>query len=360
MIKKFSLLSFGAACLFFFGAGCLDLGGGAPQGPLGMFRSADKGESWTQINAWPTAQGVKSLSGAKVYKVFTDPSDSDALYVATRRQGLYYSYNRGDSWQETEVFRGRFIYGLAIDPRDKCVIYVADEQHIFKTTDCQRSWKLVYTEERPGQHMVSLAIDYASSATVYAAALGGDILVSGDGGASWRVTKRFGFDLQHLAADPFKAGRVYVASQGNGLFRSDDYGVTFTDFSAGLKNYNDSLTFYRLVQHPTSPDIIFWVSKYGVLRSNDAGASWTDIKLITPPGGVNIYAFALNPGNEKEMYYTGTILGEKNAPIRSTLYKSNDGGHSWVTKKLPSAAVPVSIIVHPKQNMLFLGFTLLN
>jgi hypothetical protein len=115
------------------------------------------------------------------------------------------------------------------------------------------------------------------------------------------------------------------------------------------------------VLHPSKANTIFWISKYGILRSEDAGASWQELHLITPPGTVNIYGFAINPTNENELYYTGTILGEKNAHVRSTFYKSVDGGRSWTTKKLPTNTIPVAIYIHPlKPEIVFMAFTLVN
>ena len=44
------------------------------------------------------------------------------------------------------------------------------------------------------------------------------------------------------------------------------------------------------------------------------------MNLITPPGSANIYGFAVNPQNENEVYYVGTIGN------RSLFYKTVDGG----------------------------------
>jgi photosystem II stability/assembly factor-like uncharacterized protein len=255
----------------------------------------------------------------------------------------------------------KFIYGVTVDPKDKCTIYVTDGANIYKTTDCSRSWQTVYVESRPTERIVALAIDYGNSQTLYTALRGGDILVSSDGGGSWQPVKRLPFQVEYLASDPLMPRRIYVASYDQGLVRSDDGGVTWKDLRAPLEKFTDNKMFHRLVLHPSRVNSVFWVSKYGILRSDDAGVNWQEIRLITPPGSVSIYAFGINPKDENELYYTGTILGENNAPVRSTFYKSVDGGKTWTTKKLPTNTIPVAFYVHPdKPEMIFMGFTLLN
>jgi len=357
MSKKLFFLST-LAILSTLGAGCVGFGGSsAPAGPMGVFRSTDKGDSWQQSNVFPTTQGVKSLAGVKVYRIFTDPSDPNALYLATRGQGLYYSYDKGSSWQVAAAMQGRYIYALAVDPTDKCTILVSDGANIFRTNDCSRTWKTVYTEQR-GQRIVALGFDYSKRATVYAALFGGQILESLNGGDGWRAIKTFKANLQFLATDPLTPGRIYVAGADSGFIRSDDGGRTWVSLSRSLQSFNESLYFYRLVLHPSKKNTLYWISKYGILYSEDAGDSWTDVKLLSPPGSVSIYAFAVNPSNAKEMYYVGTVLGE-NTASRSTFYKTTDGGNNWVTKKLPTNTIPVSMVIHPTETgTLFMGFTI--
>ena len=347
--------------LLTIGAGCLQFGASSAQGPMGMYQSSDKGETWKQIVALPTVTGVKSIAGIKTYRLHTDPSDPNAIYLATRVQGLYYSYDNGGSWQVAPAMAGKFIYGLAVNTKNKCNVFVSDGQHIFKTDDCLRTFTNVYSEERPDQRVVSLSVDFGASNTIYAAELGGDILVSNNMGVSWRVTQRFNFQLQYLVADQFNPGRVYAAGYTNGIYRSDDSGVTWKNMSAGLDAFADANKFYRLALNPGKKDSLFWVSKYGILRSDDAGVTWIDLKLITPPGSVNIYAFEINAKNQNEMYYTGTILGDSNTHIRSTFYKTTDGGKNWVTKKLPTNTIPVSILINSvKDSVVSMGFSILD
>ncbi len=358
------LLAF-VSSLIFTGAGCISFGGTTAVGPTGVFRSADKGETWAQINTLPTPKGLASIAGVRTYKIFNDPSDSNAMYLASRGQGLFFSYNRGESWQKVDALGDRFIYAVSVDPSDKCTIYAADDSSIFKTTDCSRTWKTVYSDLN-ARHLRALTIDPSSPQTIFAILLSGDLLRSTNSGESWKVIKTFGDDTQLVTADPQTPGRLYVAGVRSGLARSDDGGTTWINVTKGLESFSDSLSFYRLVLHPREKNTIYWVSKYGILVSKDAGATWAEMKLLNPPGSINIYALAINPFNTKEMYYVGTILGE-NGANRSSFYKTTDGGNNWVTKKLPTNTIPVSLHIYQDDkaaraengSMLFMGFTVL-
>lgn len=356
MFKRWAFIGTLLATVLLTGASCISFDTSTPQGPMGVFRSPDKGETWQQANIFPTPTGIQSLAGIQVYKMFSDPNDANAWYLATRGQGLFFSLDNTVSWQSVTALSGRFIYGLAIDPTDKCTVFATDGGSIFKTTDCNRSWGTVYGEQR-GQSIVALAIDYGNHNDIFAALASGDILESMDGGASWHVTKSFGTTVRDLMADPLIPGRLYVATANKGLMRSDDGGSTWMDLSQGIQNFNDGLYFYRLVLNAGSKDNLFWLCKYGILHSEDGGKTWSETKLLSPPGSLNIYTFGINPANPKEMYYTGTVLGDNNAS-KTTFYKSVDGGINWTTKKMPTNTIPVSLIVNPTNpSTLFMTFT---
>lgn len=360
MSKKIKVLFGLLAALALTGAGCVQLNNTAG-GLMGVFRSADMGETWVAKSTLLTAQGIKSLGGAKVYKIFTDPSDPKALYMGTRGQGLYYSYDAGETWNASAAMAAKYIYALAVDPRNKCIIYLSDGQHIYKTVDCQRTWDLIFTEERVAQRFVSLAVDSVDSKVVYGAELGGDVFRSKDSGVSWFTINRFGFELRDLAVDTLVPNRLFAAAYNQGLYRSDNGGEGWVTSTDQFAKFSDSLSFNRLVLNTAQKDSLFWVSKYGILRSDDKGNNWKEIKLLTPPGSVNIYAFAYNPKNPDQMYYTATILGDNNKNVRSTLYKTVDNGVTWITKTLPSNTIPVDLLVsRENEKTVFLGFTTLD
>ncbi|HYE59562.1 MAG TPA: hypothetical protein VEA18_00050 [Candidatus Kapabacteria bacterium] len=355
-----TLLSFGmlGIALLFGGASCLSLNSGSQTnaGPAGVFVSVDSGENWQQVSLLPEAEGVSTLSDVSVYRLVEDPQDTNAVYWLSREHGMFFTYNDGRSWQRpAPPLNTGFVYSLAIHPKDKCTIYATNGRLLFKSEDCSRSWKEMYRESQ-SERVMAITFNPFSPHQLFMATTGdakGTVLQSSNGGVSWSVVRRFGARIEYMIADPYHEKTVYVATRSSGLFRTKDGGETWVDLSDTMANFSDALTYRRFYIHPKKPNILYWVSTYGILVSKDGGDSWEAMDLIIPPGSANIYAFAVNPQNDNEMYFTATIGG------RSTFYRSTDGGQNWNTKKLPTAQVPTAIRIHPERGeVVYIGFTI--
>lgn len=323
-------------------------------GPAGMFVSTDKGENWQMISSMPTTEGVKSLSGASVFKLLEDINDPKALYWASRQHGLLYSFDDGKSWKQADSeLNSGFVRAVAVHPQDKCKIYASNGRQVFKTDDCTRSWTEVFYEARPSESITSLSFDPFSSSTIYLTESNGDMLKSVDKGTSWAVAHRFGAYIREIVFDNNKQGHAYMVTAENGLYRTKDGTQTWESLAQKLEQYPGALQYRRFLIYPSTAEQIYWISQYGVLTSRNAGEDWEAINLVTPPGSVDIYGFAVNAFNDKELYYTGTI------DYKSTFYRSVDGGQTWETRKLPSKQLPTVLRAHPDHDgWLYLGFTI--
>lgn len=344
------------AGLVLVGAGCSPFGGSSAStttGPAGVFVSTDKAETWKSISILPKPGEPQSLSNVSVYKLEIDPHDNNALYWASRGNGLFYSYDLGKTWQQSpNPLNTGFIYSVAVNPKDKCILYASNGARLFESTDCNRTWSEVYRE--PAKDRIAAVVtDKFAPERVYAVKTRGDILVSNDTGISWQLLKRLNTNVVSLTLDPYKEGVIYVATEKKGLFRSDDGGKNWTSTEKALKSFAGGIEFRRFALSPTKEGEVYWISTYGILKSTDRGNTWAPFNTLNSPGSIKIYGFAINPKDDREMYYTGTIEN------RSVLYKTIDGGVTWITKKLPSDQVPTALVIHPeKDNTLFLGFTI--
>ncbi|HLD31455.1 MAG TPA: hypothetical protein VJB37_01015 [Patescibacteria group bacterium] len=357
MKKIFFLFGFVLMSLTLLGAGCISFTSDkqTTSGPLGMYVSTNKGDTWQTLNALPKADGVKNISGVDVYRLFTDPGDPDAFYLASRQNGLFYTYDAGNTWQQPrKMFSGGYIYSLVVHPKNKCTIYITNGTQVYRSDDCLRSFTEVYRESRSDARIISLAIDFFPPHRLFLAENNGDLLQSFDTGYSWSTVKRFKTRIIQILPSPLTEKLVFLVTKDEGLLRSRDNGETWENLSGRMKQYSGSLEYRRFLLHATKPNTLYWVSTYGILRSDDQGDTWTPYELITPPGSADIYGFAVNPQNDNEIYYTATI------GTKSTFYRSIDGGKNWVTKKLPSGQIPTILYPYSNDtNVLFLGFSVL-
>ncbi|HAT03781.1 MAG TPA: hypothetical protein DCS29_03345 [Candidatus Magasanikbacteria bacterium] len=357
MKKYFIYFSIVLTVLVVSGQGCMSLDGETKietSGPGGMFVSTDKGETWKIISSMPTVEGVKQLDTISVYRIVEDPADTKAMYWASRERGLFYSFDDGKSWQRPSApVDSAFIYDVAIDPENRCSIYATNGRAVYRTDDCMRSWVEVYQEVRSADIITSVSFNPFKAHHIYITESNGDLLKSEDLGQHWSVVNRFGVDIRDVEFDAHKEGLVYIVTRSSGLFRSRDGGVTWDSTRATFNEYPGALTFRRFLIYPSKSDQIYWVSQYGVLVSRNAGDDWEPINLVTPPGSVDIYGFTVNPLNDQEIYYTGSI------DYRSTFYRSVDGGKTWETRKLPSKQLPTVLRAHPENDgWLYMGFTI--
>lgn len=337
------------AAIFLFGAGCISFGGsGGAQGIAGgVFKSANYGKDWAQSSAVPTPAGVANFGGANVTVLAMDPQDRLAIYAGTDEAGMLYSFDGGNSWMRARDITRGYVADIEIDPKNKCIVYVATANQIFKTEDCNRTFQDVYRESMPQSFISSIAISRSNPNIIYAGTTKGIIVKSTDAGRTWAQLGNFRRQIQSVAVDLRNPNIVYVAVRQSGVWKSED-GRQFRDLSESLKDAlgsRDRSDPRMLILDDGTPDALLLVVKNKIVRSSDGGATWKALPVISPEN-VDIFTVAAHPNNSREIYY-GTA---------TTLYHSSDGGERWSTEKLPSRRQASAILVDPEiDGLIYLG-----
>lgn len=335
MTKPLSRLVFLILILTLTGAECIRFGGGTGEGAAGgVFKSVLKGEEWVHKVAVPTATGVRNFGGANIITLTIDPQDHLALYAGTRENGLFYSYDGGESWNQAKALASGFVSTIAVDPKNKCTIYAATGNRILKSTDCNRTFTPIYNEAAPLTSISALAISPFNSAVLYAGTTKGALIKSVDSGNTWSIQGNVRNRVVDLVLDPRASITVYAAVEGRGVWRSSDDGKTFKDMSAGLKKIKDANVVRRLIADRATGSGLLLASKHKISRSVDGGVTWAALPIISPET-VEILALAVNPRDSKELYY-GTA---------TTFYRSSDGGERWSADKLPTKRQASALLV---------------
>ena len=341
------------SALVLVGAGCqigpFSFGGGGAAGnDGGIFKSADKAETWvqkTQILA--TGGQIKNFGNINIISFVFDPSDRNAFYAGAAGNGLFYSYDAGASWQQPAQITAGAIRSIAVDPKNKCVIYLAVGNQILKSVDCNRNYVSIYQETRPDVILNQIAVDSYNTTNLFVGNSVGDLIKSSDAGKSWVVIRHFDNSVAKILMNPLDTRKMYVATQDYGIFRTGDAGKSWVDLNQGLKQYGGAFVFHDLILMDAKAESLLLSSQYGLIKSGDAGVSWTALALLTPPSGADIRVAAINPQNPQEIFYA----------TPSTFYKSFDGGVKWTTKKLPSTRLPTVLVNDPTEpKIMYMGF----
>ncbi len=328
------------------GAGC---SAGAPKSTKadgGILRTADAGKVWSQASLVPTAKGIGTLATANILTMKMDPQDSSVLYVGTREDGFLYSEDGAVSWRQPrdKALATGLVQSIDVDPRNACTVYVAKGSRLYKTVDCMRTFQNdAYIESRPNVSVVKVAVDWFNPSTVWMGLSNGDLQKSTDSGKTWSNALQVKDVITDILINQADSRMMLVATATKGIRKTGDGGVTWEDVSD--KKMATALIVHDLVQTKNS-DTVIAATKYGLIRSQDFGAAWSPIKLITAPGQVDIRTLAMDASNPDVLYYA----------TAATFYKSIDGGVTWQTGKLPSNRLPRAILVDPARNsLLYVG-----
>ena len=191
-----------------------------------------------------------------------------------------------------------------------------DNGNRFTDADNMSVWQVLGPN---GGDVRSIAIDPRNKDKVFISTMDGQVHVSTDAGATWRLLASFGramLIVDQLLVDSRDSNVLYASGhrgkQPGGFFKSTDGGVNWTE-SKELREQ----AIHAMSQSETDPNILYVGTKDGVWMSKNSGNDWSRIESATMPLDIN--SFAVDPKSPNTLY-AGTTWRP---------YKSTDNGKSW-------------------------------
>ncbi len=321
-------------------------GGGTAAGDGGMFFSVDRGVTWEQRVFVREEEGNRvTLNNANVGFFTLHPTDGAVVYMSTLEQGLWKTENNGETWTQTPLSSG-YIQGFDINARDPNLMFAGVGNTVQVSVDAGQTWNVVYTNQ-PGHTITGVRFDTANSKHIYATTSGGVLLVSDDQGTTWRILYQFpGVNLEHLQLLQNDPSIMFLVAGGT-LYRSTDSGVTWSDSIGQALAKVGAAPLNHFTYTQRTPSIMYAATNAGLYRTRDGGATWQVVPTVIPPNTVPILSVAINPFDEKELFFTAN----------STFYRSLDGGETWQTlQNVPSARQLRVLLAHPRRPaVLYIG-----
>ena len=283
------------------------------------------------------AQGGPGGASSSVDTVFYSAGGGESGYVAhdPRSPDIYYAGSYGGlitrldrrNGQERAINpypdnpmgyasadiaeRFQWTFPIVLAPTDPGVLYVGS-QHVWKSTNEGQSWTKIspdltrhdprtmgasggpITKDNTGVETYATVFSIAPSpkdaGVIWTGSDDGFVFMTRDGGANWKnVTPKELADYGRISlveASPFRPGTAYVAANRYQqddfkpyVFRTDDYGATWTSITNGVAPKD----FARAIREdPKRAKLLYLGTEHGIYVSWDDGGTWESLRQNLP------------------------------------------------------------------------------
>ncbi|WP_335935552.1 WD40/YVTN/BNR-like repeat-containing protein [Streptomyces sp. PTD5-9] len=291
---------------------------------------------------------------------------TDVLLTVGTRKGLFIGRRRGGVWEfDGPHFKAQAVGSVAIDTRRTTPRLLAggDSAHwgpsVFHSDDLGRTWV------EPGRPAVKFPEFTGASLervwqlhpagpeepdVVYAGTEPAALFRSRDGGESFELNRPLwehptrsawvpgagGEGLHTVLTDPRDPRSVTVAVSAAGVFRTTDGGASWAPSNKGVSAVflpDQHPVFgqcvHKVARDAVDPDRLYLQNHWGVYRSDDSGAGWTDIGRGLPSDFG--FAMAAHPDRADTAYVFPIDADSDRVPAgrRCRVFRTGDAGRTW-------------------------------
>ncbi|MDR9418661.1 T9SS type A sorting domain-containing protein [Gracilimonas sp.] len=372
----------------------------------GLQKSTDGGANWASSNNGIDVRFGPSSDAIPVFAFRIDPNDNDIMWAGMEQGGgLFKSTDDGTTWVKKDNginldpnpdTSPLTIRHIEVQPGNSDIVFVMGENHtgewgtefervkgfIYKSTDGGENFTLMHEfnsltrwmfidPQNTDNLLVATGIFDREANTddpdeEHPSGPGLGMFSSDDGGVTWTETnsginKSKSMFMGGADCDPNQPNTIIISAGNNNdfnkgifgaLYRSEDFGATWTDVSPSLSNNAEPFTAVAFA--PSNPDIVYAGSAQAIYRSGDNGLTWTRYSgendaPYGPPGvrsGVPI-DMVVNPDDPNTLFVNNYGGG---------VFKSTDGAKSWISwSKGYTGADIHAVAVHPNNPKQILG-----
>jgi photosystem II stability/assembly factor-like uncharacterized protein len=306
---------------------------GAASGKLGVYRSDDAGESWSQITTDPRPSGRIGGGDLPIPKV--DPKDPDLVYVASTV--TMRSTDGGKTWSGFRGAPGGDDYqNLWINPNNGDIILLVSDQGAIITVNRGATWSSWYNQPTAQLYHV-----IASNTFPYRVCAGqqesGSVCISSrgnDGAITFREWHPVGaIEYGYIAPDPLDDDIIYGGgrSEVSKYHWSTGQLQNVTPIPLRSAKYRTDRT-EPLMFSPVDPHALYYAANV-LFKTTDGGNSW---QIISPdltrenPGAPPSVGREMPKDADKQR---GVIYAlAPSFKTVNTLWAGTDDGLIWLTR----------------------------
>lgn len=292
----------------------------------GLYRSADAGETWTQVGFLPA------------WSLATDPSNPQILIAGTVEWlAPQRSIDGGLTWTSVgQPPRLRIVRGIGINGAN---LLAVDEDGVQLSSDGGNTWSASPRGPVASSAANLFAADHFGS-PVFADTTGFSLFSSRAGGP-WQLIPGAKLGQATFVAKPDDARTLYASAFNNGILKSADGGNSWTniggfgsvDFILGIGR-SDTNRLYAAIRWPfyslpNTPARLFTTS--------NGGDSWSEV-ATNLPATLAVTKIAIDPADTSRIFVAAGNTGF-GPPGSGGLWLSVDGGHTFTERGFPGRDV---------------------
>jgi photosystem II stability/assembly factor-like uncharacterized protein len=231
-----------------------------------MYRSADRGYTWTQV--------VSPFSSYAVFSIALDPNHRGTVYVGTFQHGIFKSDDDARTWISASSGIDQLdIQDVAVDPFNNQHLIAATGSYLFVSTDGAASWKPILADKVQSGRVV--IFDAGTRDKLYIGTFERGVIVSTDGGSTF---SQFGSGIENktvfaISRSSGESGGMYAATSDGGYFLPNG-SAAWQDITGKLTRNNIN----QILPIPSDPGSLLAATRDGVFKRNmQNDADWTSV-----------------------------------------------------------------------------------
>ncbi|MBK9249006.1 MAG: hypothetical protein IPM69_13050 [Ignavibacteria bacterium] len=259
-----------------------------------LYRSTDIGETWlaSKRNIDISSLGVSGTS----------------LFAFSWSNGAFRSTDAGENWTNNISGLSYDIYDIVVN---RSTLFASYYYGVLRSTDNGKTWSILKSIE---DSLEGSSINAIGNGTTIFASSDRATYSSTDNGESWvKIYK----GLHSLTVSGTKLFGVAGGDSGDSIFRSIDYGATWSVISSGLVKC-------RIQTLAVTGTTIFAGTDIGVFRGTDVGMKWEMVN-----SGLNGKFVQLLIVNGKTLFAVSDSVSVYNSTYNASVYRSTDNGENW-------------------------------
>ena len=197
----------------------------------------------------------------------------------------------------------------------------------YRSTDGGDNWEIIHyrqltssTRVRPAWHPVDANIAFATEDR------GGSLKITRDRGVTWIAIPGAPSAVCAIGIDPGHPDLMLVGGR-RGIYRSADSGQHWAEVGTVRGKL---LGFHFDQTSPVGKRTCFAATDQALLRSDDAGATWREIRAGLGSGSLLSFAGGSNKQSGDCVLYCSVESREAGGQITGGIYRSDDRGTTWI------------------------------